>query len=216
MELSIIIPVLDDAECLEICLKQLFSLPSEVEIIVVDGGSSDHSVQVAKKHGAQILKTPASRSKQMNAGADLASGKWLLFLHADSSLSIDAICSIYTNKSGSFDVGCFKRRFFPTHKLLDWTCKLANWRAARFGLAFGDQGIFLQRRLFDSLGGYRNMKHFEDMDLTRRAARFGQWQLLPHILETSSRRFGKSTGSILWRILSDFCLTTAWLLKIIR
>ena len=211
-DISIIIPVFNESKNLERCLN---SIPNSkaIEILISDGGSTDNSLEIAQTFDVKILHSEKGRAQQMNKAAAAASGTTLLFLHADTILPNNAISSIQQAIHQGFSMGCFERIFDTKHFLLRHTSRWAGWRAKHFFLAYGDQAIFIQRQLFETLNGYQNMPRFEDLDLTLRAKKHGSWTLLPGPIITNARRFGKSP---LKRILKDAGLTIAWLLGIIR
>ncbi|MFK7911913.1 MAG: TIGR04283 family arsenosugar biosynthesis glycosyltransferase [Akkermansiaceae bacterium] len=212
VDISIIIPVLNESENLERCLA---SLPADfnVDVIVCDGGSADDSLEIAQQSGASVVSSDRGRAQQMNAGARVALGDILLFLHADTLLPENAIASIRRAVKDEFSMGCFERVFDTPHPLLRYTSKCAGWRARKFFLAYGDQAIFIRRDLFEKLDGYRLMRRFEDMDLALRAKKHGRWIVLPDTVTTDARRFGKSP---IKRVLKDAWLTVAWLIGLIK
>ena len=211
-KISIIIPVLNEEDSIGKCLDSLPSGP-DVEVIVSDGGSTDKSVELAKKSDTTVIDSPMGRAQQMNAGAKVATGDVLLFLHADTQLPGDAANSIRQAISEGFSMGCFERVFDSDHPLLKWTSRWAGWRARKFFVVYGDQAIFIRRDLFEQLGGYRELKRFEDVDLGLRAKKKGRWTVLPGPIMTDARRFGASP---LKRVLKDAWLTIAWMTGIIR
>lgn len=210
--ISVVIPVLNETGNLERCLTRLPAGPA-IEVIVSDGGSTDDSAGVALGLGAQVVPSEQGRAKQMNAGADVATGEVLIFLHADTQLTENAATLVRQALSEGYAMGCFERVFDSDHPLLRRTSRWAGWRARNYFLAYGDQAIFIRRDLFEKLGGYREMKRFEDLDLTRRARRHGRWTVLPGPIITDARRFGKSP---LKRVLADAWLTIAWLTGMIK
>jgi rSAM/selenodomain-associated transferase 2 len=209
--ISIIIPFLNESENLHQCLA---SIPKAdgITVIASDGGSSDDSIEIATHYGATIVRASNGRATQMNAGAEIATGDVLLFLHADTRLPANAIESIQQAITNDYAVGCFERVFDSDSPLLKRTSHWAGWRARKFFFAFGDQAIFIRRDLFEHLGGYRNLRRFEDLDLSLRARKRDRWSVLSGPVTTSARRFGKSP---LRRLIKDACITIAWLLGII-
>ena len=213
--LSIIIPVLNESENLRTCLSALTSASAAIdrpEIILCDGGSTDDTMKIAGESPFQLISSPPGRAIQMNAAARCATGDILLFLHADTLLPANANDSIITAITEGASMGCFERRFDSASKLLAMSSSLATWRVRRTFLAYGDQAIFIRRDIFEQLGGYRQLKRFEDLDLARRAKRHGKWAVLPGPILTDARRFGSHP---LPRIIRDAFLTLAWLMGII-
>lgn len=211
-DISIIIPVLNESANLQQCLTSIPHDP-RVEVIISDGGSTDESTEIANRYGAKVIHSQRGRASQMNAGARNASGDVLLFLHADTRLPSVAAKSIRTAVESGFAMGCFERAFDSDHSLLRHTSRWAGWRAKHFFLVYGDQAIFIQRHLFESLKGYRELDRFEDVDLALRAKKRGCWTVLPGPIITDARRFDKSPVR---RVMMDAWLTLAWLLGIIR
>jgi rSAM/selenodomain-associated transferase 2 len=195
--ISVVVPTLNEEKTIGDLLDVLERLGPE-EIIVVDGGSVDRTVASATGR-AQVLCTEASRAVQMNAGAGVANGDVLLFLHADSrpsAGSIDAIRLVMRDASlagGNFDI-----RYAGG----DWAAKaftsLNRWRR-RFGIFYGDSGIFCRREAFKQLGGYRIWPILEDYDFARRLRKTGRLALLDEPIWVSDRRW-RNAGlvSTLW------------------
>lgn len=206
-EISIVIPVLEESGNLERCLGAIPADPL-VEVIVSDGGSADGSVDIARRSDAAIIHSETGRARQMNAGARVASGQVLLFLHADTRLPVNAADAIRQALRDGFSMGCFERVFDTAHPLLLHTSRWAGWRAKKFFIVYGDQAVFIRRDLFEHLGGYRGLGRFEDVDLALRAKQHGRWAVLPDPVVTDARRFGSSPVR---RILKDAWLTAAWL-----
>ena len=193
MSISIIIPTFNEATTIHALAGSLAaSLAAgrgEVEIIVADGGSTDDTVELARASGLRVINAPRGRGQQMNAGAELATGDVLLFLHADTRLPDEALKLIEEtlhdakvcggNFSLTFDGGTYEARLltklYPLLRL--------------GGMCYGDSAIFVRRDVFESLGGYCNSPIFEDCDLYRRLRRAGTFVRLPAAAITSSRRF---------------------------
>ena len=186
---SIIIPTLNEATTMRDLAASLGRLRGEFEVIVCDGGSADATVEVARQCGLRVIDAPRGRGPQMNAGAQLAKGEALLFLHADTRLPEDALelvtGALVDEKvcGGNFSLifGGDSRearlltRIYPLLRL--------------GGMLYGDSAIFARRRVFDRLDGYREYPIFEDCDLYRRMRRLGRFVRLNAPATTSSRRF---------------------------
>ena len=186
--ISVIIPTLDEGAVIGPTLKSLKEAPG-VEFIVVDGGSQDRTVEIARRH-AKVLSSEAGRGRQMNVGARHAKGEILLFLHADSILRPMAFSRILNALKdpevigGAFRLGIDTRKF-----LLRVVAIFANWRTAITRIPYGDQGIFVRRNVFEQLGGYPDQPLMEDLEFSRRLKRQGRLVLLPDRILTSSRRW---------------------------
>jgi len=211
-EISIIIPVLNEAECILQTLSALQVLrPAGNEVVVVDGGSEDGTVSISRPLSDQMIKAPRGRSRQMNAGAKAASGEIFLFLHADTCLPqngdrliIDAL-KRYDKEWGRFDI-----RLSGTQPLLRIVECLMNWRSRLTGIATGDQGIFVKRKLFEAVGGFPDIDLMEDIALSKILKRFGPPLCLRERVMTSSRRWEKSgivrTVLLMWRLRIYYAL----------
>jgi rSAM/selenodomain-associated transferase 2 len=185
---SLVIPVLFDADAASALLGALPSTPS-VEIVVVDGAADPRLEAVVAAHGSATLRrTDAGRARQMNAGATVATGEWLLFLHADSTLPagwLAAIAGLGEDAIG----GWFRFALDDTAWQAHVIERLTAWRVKHLRLPYGDQGLFIRRRVFDTLRGFRDMPLMEDVEFVRRMVRAGRVVELPLPLTTSARRW---------------------------
>ncbi len=199
MKLSIIIPMLNEATQ----LPELFAhlLPFQragCEIVFADGGSTDGSARLAEIAGFTVVKAERGRARQMNAGAAAASGKVLLFLHADTRLPEGAVQHIAqaltgTRSWGRFDV-CITGRPF----MLRVVGRLMNWRSRLTGIATGDQAIFVRRIVFERLLGYPDQPLMEDVEMCKRLKQFSRPACIAQCVSTSGRRW-ESRG--VWRTI---------------
>lgn len=197
-ELSVIIPCLNEAESLPQLLEALHS-QSDIclQIIVADGGSADNSTAIAERAGATVVSSPAGRGRQMNQAVAMASSPWLLFLHADNQLThtqqlraaLD--CMQAAQQQQAQVAGHFALRF------IDRPTQQKRWRILEHKTTLqlpltinGDQGLLIHRDYFEQLGQFDTTHHFlEDQKLAAKIQQTGRWQLLPHRLQTSARRF---------------------------
>jgi len=186
---SVIIPTLDESTAIDRLLKHLH--PSDtVQCIVADGGSRDDTREIATRAGASVLSVPGGRALQQNAGAGLAKGRYLLFLHADTlpphgyADRIRATLAPPSRVAGAFQFKTDDSR--PVMRLIE---RLTNLRSAIFQMPYGDQGIFLEKRIFDEMGGFRSMPVMEDFELMRRLHRRGTVVTLSDAAITSARRW---------------------------
>jgi rSAM/selenodomain-associated transferase 2 len=193
MEISIIIPVLNEADRLETLIPELRKRAKTraiSEIIVVDGGSRDRSTEVAQSKGALVAQAPKGRACQMNAGAGLARGEILYFLHADSLPPVAYDQWILQAMEKGPISGCFRLRFDPPHWFLDafaW-CTRINHPLCRGG----DQSLFVPRHWFEQSGGFDEaFKIYEDNEFIGRLYRDFSFRVIPACLTTSSRRYEK-------------------------
>jgi rSAM/selenodomain-associated transferase 2 len=189
--ISIIIPTLNEAENLGTTLTNA-QKGKGVEIVVVDGGSSDGTDGLAKSFGVRLLVTAAGRANQANAGALVAKGTILLFLHADTRLpeGFDRdIQRVLANPS--IVAGAFRLAIEGAGVGLRIIEKLANFRARFLKMPYGDQAIFLKADLFCSLGGFPDMPIMEDFVLIQRLRKKGHIAIAPAAVITSARRWEK-------------------------
>jgi uncharacterized protein len=188
-KISVIIPTLNEADQIVTTLSDL-SRMVDVETIVVDGGSRDATADLAETMGAKVLRREPSRAAQMNAGAAAASGDIFIFLHADTRLPQKFHQAVWqSTQQKGFTAGAFSLRIDSAARGLRIIQRVANWRSRVLGMPYGDQAIFLPRRLFFDLGGYRDMPIMEDFDFVRRLRRLGKLVILPECVRTSARRW---------------------------
>lgn len=192
-------PVLDEAGQIEATLAALAPLRRRgVELIVVDGGSQDGTVALARAEADAVLDAPRGRARQMNAGAAAARGEVLLFLHADTILPTGADRHVLRAVAGGCDWGRFDVRIAGRHPMLRVVAMLMNWRSRLTGIATGDQAIFVRRELFQRIGGFPDQPLMEDIELSRRLRRVSAPACLPARVTTSGRRW-ESRG--VWRTI---------------
>ena len=197
--LAVIVPVLNEARVLPALLDALNAQQGlRLHSIVVDGGSEDGSTRIAKAHGAEVLRTPPGRGRQMNHGADAARADWLLFLHADSQLDhrrqlAEALDLMQTAAVGDLAVaGHWQLRFQRSQPGRDYFFRYLEGKTAsqRPYSIHGDQGLLIHRDYFQALGGFdTGLPIFEDDRLAADIFATGRWLLLPGRLSTSARRF---------------------------
>jgi rSAM/selenodomain-associated transferase 2 len=189
--LSIIIPTLDEAEFIAGTLASIPQGPG-LEVIVVDGGSRDDTPAIAQSLGALVLCSSPGRARQMNLGADRSSGDILLFLHGDTRLPKGFAGPIqHCFRNPRVAAGAFRLGLAPPLRGSAFIEKMANLRAEKLHLPYGDQAIFVPAKLFKKLGGYREIPLLEDVDLVRRLRRFGRIAVIPIPVISSSRRWEK-------------------------
>ena len=202
--ISVIIPALNEEAALPLTLQSIEQVSGVVEVIVVDGGSTDHTCGVAERHGARVLSGPRGRGSQMAAGATIATGDVFWFLHADTTPRSDvgpailrAVCS------GNCVGGSFRLQFDGVSR----AARFLTWlypHLSLLGLSYGDAGLFTTREAYLAAGGFRDHPLFEDLDLIRRLQRTGRLARLDTPLMTSSRRFeGRSFAGVFawWTLL---------------
>ncbi|MFW6113171.1 MAG: TIGR04283 family arsenosugar biosynthesis glycosyltransferase [Thermodesulfobacteriota bacterium] len=187
--ISIIVPVLNEGTTLRETLAHLPRAP-DLEIILVDGGSTDHTLAVAADFpGIKMCAAPRGRGCQMNAGALASSGEWLVFVHADTHFRTEHLRSLRRAiQDPAFAAGAFElalRPPAPALRLIAWG---ANRRARTLGLPYGDQVLIIARPLFLSLGGFAHRRP-EDLDLVLRLRKHARLHLLTPAVSSSGRRW---------------------------
>ena len=188
--LTIVIPVLNEARILPARLEALqFFRSRNVELIVVDGGSTDDSLEISLPLCDRTLKAPAGRAKQMNEGARHASSGWLLFLHVDTRLEGEAFEALLEALSREPDWGWFNVRIEGKHPLLSLTAAMMNARAALTKVVTGDQGLFMKKALFDAVGGFPDMPLMEDVALSKALRGVAKSTVIRTPLATDGRRW---------------------------
>jgi rSAM/selenodomain-associated transferase 2 len=205
--ISIIIPALDEADAIATNLTILQPMRKRGhQVILVDGGSHDNTIAIAKPLVDQVLLSLASRAAQMNAGAAAASGDLLWFVHADTLAAPDADVLLEdalhdsTKKWGRFDI-----RLSGDAAALRIIEQMMNWRSRLSGIATGDQGIFIRRETFERICGFADIPLMEDIEICKRLKRTaGRPLCLSRKLTTSSRRWEKQgilrTVVLMWRL----------------
>ena len=209
---SVIIPTLNEAATLREAIESARCDGMQSEIIIVDGGSFDGTIQLGEAAGCTVLSTsPAQRARQMNAGARAARADVLLFLHADTQLppgALGAICE--KMRDPRLVGGAFVRRYDSRSRLLALTCRLAAVRNRLWGWHLGDQAMFVRASVFRELGGFAEIATFEDLDFSRRLGRSGRIVTLYPPVISSGRRFAERGP--LRTTLHDLLLTCGYLL----
>lgn len=187
--ISIIVPVLNEEKSIESLLLDLLSLEGEKEVIVVDGGSSDKTVEKASRH-TKVIHSPEGRANQMNEGAKFALGDILWFVHSDSKVNEKSLGFIEKAIQLGYSGGGFSLQFYDYNTLfMRYLAKTSNLRAKFLRLIFGDQGIFIKRNVFEDLGGYPDIELMEDWELSKKLYKTGKVKILDLSIGTSARRF---------------------------
>jgi len=187
--ISVIIPTLNEAHAIATTISTL-KKHRQTEIIIVDGGSQDQTATIARSMGVKVLTTAACKATQMNTGAAEAAGDVLLFLHADTRLPENfESCVAATLARNEVGAGAFSLGIDSGAGGLRLIERVANWRSRFFQLPYGDQALFVSRRLFHEIGGYPDYPIMEDFELVRRLKRKGKIVILPESVQTSARRW---------------------------
>lgn len=189
--LSIVIPTLDAAPELRSCLAALAPEGAAAEIVVADGGSADDTCAVARAAGARCIAAARGRGSQLRAGAEAATGAWLLFLHADTRPAPgwrDCIGRFAADPANAARAAAFRLVLDDADPRARRVERLAAWRGRRFGLPYGDQGLLIARRFYWELGGHPAIPLMEDVALVRRIGR-KRLAILDHAAVTSAIRY---------------------------
>ncbi|MGP4844362.1 TIGR04283 family arsenosugar biosynthesis glycosyltransferase [Marinobacter sp. 1Y8] len=205
LHLTIVMPVLNEADGVVAALEHLQDIRSlGHQVIVVDGGSTDQTVARAEPFCDRVVTAPAGRSSQMNAGASIAGGEVLLFLHADTRLPATALehLSRFVQSDslwGRFDVRLSGQR--TLFRVISW---FMNRRSRLTGIATGDQAIFARRAAFHDAGGYAPLPLMEDVALSRQLLALSRPFCISDPVVTDSRRWEKHgpwrTIFLMWRL----------------
>ncbi|WP_036261750.1 TIGR04283 family arsenosugar biosynthesis glycosyltransferase [Methylocapsa aurea] len=188
MSLSVIIPTLNAAGSLPGTLARLDGVD---EVIVVDGGSADGTVELASRLGARAMAAPRGRGRQLMAGAEAALGDWLLLLHADTRLDPGwraAVETFRVDPANRSKAAVFLFALDDPSTEARRLERLVAWRVRWMGLPYGDQGLLISRDFYRSLGGFRPLPLMEDVDLVRRIGR-RRLVILPVAARTSAARW---------------------------
>jgi rSAM/selenodomain-associated transferase 2 len=205
MTLSIIVPVLDEAAGIEAALTALAPYRTRgCEVVVVDGGSRDKTLALASPLADSVLTTPRGRATQMNAGASVAHGDVLLFLHADTKLPANADALIRDGLAQSGRVwGRFDVRF-DQGRVMPFIAIMMNLRSRLTGIATGDQAIFVTRAAFDTIGGFPAQPLMEDVAFSARIRYISRPAYIRARVTTSARRWRRQgilrTVFLMWRL----------------
>ena len=195
---AVIVPVLNEAERLDACLAELIERQNFDEIIVVDGGSTDASVEIVCKRmstdastgpAPYLFQAPRGRARQMHAGASAAFADALLFLHVDAVLPPEAVEQIRAAIRRGSLWGRFDVRLSGRHFLFRLIERLMNWRSAASGIVTGDQAMFVRRDVYRLLGGFAPIALMEDVECSARLKWIGKPARLRGPVTVSSRRW---------------------------
>ncbi len=205
-KISIIIPILNEVDAIHrllLHLEKTISKTIDFEIIVVDGGSVDGSQKTIQNHqNATLILSEKGRAKQMNAGAEIASGTILYFLHCDSFPPKNFDVAILEKVIKGNTAGCFRMKFDYSHPVL----LVSQWftRINHISCRGGDQSLFVTQNLFNEIGGY-NEKYiiYEDNEIIKRLYQKGKFVVIQKYLTTSARRYRKNG---VWRLQYHFTI----------
>ena len=211
MRLSIIIPILNEANRIPQLFEELEQLrQSNCEIIIVDGGSTDNSVEIAENSGFRVEKSTRGRAHQMNTGAEKASGSALLFLHADTQLpdTADTLIKKIFSDNPSSCWGYFRVRIGGHSKVLYIVGLMMNLRSYLTNIVTGDQVIFVKKEAFLKAGCFPEQLLMEDIELSKKLCRISRPSCINCHVITSGRRWELygvwKTIFLMWRLRWDY------------
>jgi rSAM/selenodomain-associated transferase 2 len=211
MTLSVIIPTLNEASQIGRTLSAVTALDDNIEVIVVDGGSSDSTVRIAQDHGAIVEICEPGRPRQMNMGAEKSSQDVLLFLHADTlppAAAAKSIASALSNPAVAG--GSFRLRFDSDHTVLGFFGWMSRFKTPL--IHYGDSGYFVRRSIFFELGGFQEFPILEDLDFFTRLSKQHKIRIIQEPVVTSARRFLEK-GVVKLQLLS-IVIVGLYLLKV--
>ena len=210
-KISIIIPTINEANNLPLLLSDLSILNKEGEIIIVDGGSKDRTIDVAQIYGAKVYKSKEkNRGLQLHIGAKNSTGDWLIFLHADTRLTHDYLTKIRSVFGG--DKNCiyyFKFKINDKKIIYRFLEILVNFRSHHFKQPYGDQGLIIHRSTYFKNNGFRKIPLMEDIDFFRRLKNKKYLNQLNLPIFTSSRKWERS--NIFLQALKNWNFRRRWL-----
>ncbi len=192
--LGVVIPTLNEARALPALLRDLSHLTPPPQVVVVDGGSTDETREVAREAGAQVIWAPRGRGTQMNVGAACLSTPWLLFVHADSRIPPKTRSALqdWLQSPPSHEAAHFAFELDARGPLWSFITVGQRLREALTGMAYGDQGLLLSRRRWEAVGGFPHLPLMEDVEMVLRLRRSGGLARIPAPLVTSGRRYRRS------------------------
>lgn len=188
--ISVIIPAYNEAEQIAqtISKTRLATGENEIEIIVVDGGSTDETVSIAENCGAIVINGRKGRAAQMNKGASAAKGRTLYFLHADSIPPVNFTNYISNSLLSGAASGCFRLAFDHDHWFLKGNCWFTRFDVK--AVRFGDQSLFVLKNIFDQSGGFNeDLLIMEDQEIINRIKKHGKFTVMNAAVTTSARKY---------------------------
>lgn len=204
---TVIIPTFNEAENITTTIAAVQSNShAPVQVIVADGFSTDATVRLARRAGAQTIRVHGGRAAQMNAAAAKARTQRLLFLHADTSVSsaFDTEIARILNTPG-VSAGAFRLVIDSSNPALRVVERVANWRASILKRPYGDQGLFFTQKSFSFIGGFPRLPFLEDYEIVRRIPKAGRLEISQIPVHTSARRW-EALGVIKTTILNQIII----------
>jgi rSAM/selenodomain-associated transferase 2 len=205
VSVSIVIPILNEADQIPTLVDSLRKLGEGIEVLFVDGGSTDEGPSLVRMSGYSLITSAAGRARQMNTGARATSGEVLIFLHADVRLPPDSLLVLrIAMRDRGMVYGHFELMYDTRQWPYPWIAGFGNARSRLTGLATGDQTIFVRRHAFDAVGGYPEIPLMEDIALMRRLKRLGRLACLRAPVVGSRRKYEREglghTIMLMWLV----------------
>ena len=210
-KISIIIPTINEANNLPLLLSDLSIIQKEGEIIIVDGGSDDRTIDIANIYGAKVYKSKErNRGLQLDIGAKKSKGEWLIFLHADTRLTHDWFTKIksFFEEDKNF-IYYFKFKVNDKKIIYRFLEILVNFRSLYFKQPYGDQGLIIHRSIYLKNNGFRNIPLMEDVDFFRRLNNKKDLKQLNLAIFTSSRKWERN--NIFFQAVKNWNFRRRWL-----
>lgn len=187
MKISVIIPTLDERDCIRKAVASARDDNAD-QIVVCDGGSADGTPAIARELGCQVIQSSPGRGQQLAQGATVATGDVLVFLHADSVLTTGCLKQIRQRATdGSW--GCFQHQIDASGRRFRWLEKGNSWRARFRGLVYGDQTLWVHRKIYESVGGFAGVPLMEDVRISEALRKTGAPLILPGPVRISARHW---------------------------
>ena len=210
-KISIIIPTINEANNLPLLLSDLSIIQKEGEIFIVDCGSEDKTIDIAKIYGAKVYKSKEkNRGLQLNIGAQNSKEDWLIFLHADSRLTHDWFTKIKSVLKGDKNyIYYFKFKVNDKKIIYRFLEILVNFRSQYFKEPYGDQGLIIHRSIYLKNNGFRKISLMEDVDFLRRLNKKKDLKQLNLPIFTSSRKWERT--NVFLQALKNWNFRRRWL-----
>jgi rSAM/selenodomain-associated transferase 2 len=213
-QLAIVVPVLNEADTIGNFIQNLkASAAGQCEILVVDGGSEDSTIDICRENGIQVICSRPGRSAQMNTGAAKTEARLLWFLHADCQPPVTAVSAILSAVQSGAVWGRFDVQLSGQAMIFRIIETMMNWRSCLTGVATGDQGLFMTRQAFQQVHGFPEIPLMEDIAVSKRLRRLGKPACLRDSMLVSSRRWERRgiirTILLMWRLRLQYFLGVA-------
>ncbi len=205
--ISVIIPILNEAKILDETLSRLQPELANHELIIVDGGSTDESVNIAEKYG-RVVASQRGRARQLNAGASAATADILLFLHADVWLEPGALDAVETTLSSGYVGGGFLQKIDRKNILYRLIEVTADMRGKYLKVFYGDSGIFVRRDIFQRIGGFPDVPIMEELGFSKQLRRLGKTRMVKPHIHISARRW--EANGIIRTTLKNWYITALY------